>query len=66
MRQVEIKLSRCLLVLSESELMGQLAKEPGLLEKAIGQGKGLRRAHAAKDRQVKVPARCKETLNYST
>ena len=41
--ELQIKLTKCLLVLTEAELMRCLAKEPDIFKKAIGKGKALKR-----------------------
>jgi hypothetical protein len=48
MKQVEIKLTKCTLVLSEQELLRALS--PTLLQKGIRQGKGYKRATEFKKR----------------
>lgn len=50
---VEIKLAKCLLVLSEAELRSLLAKDPDLWALALRRGKGLRRARQAEARGLK-------------
>lgn len=53
-KEIVVKLTKCTLVMSESELMGALAAKPELFESAIKRGKGLLRAQTAERRQYQV------------
>ncbi len=48
---IEIKLTRCLLVVTETELQRLLARDPELWQKAMHRGKGLLRARQAERRK---------------
>lgn len=50
-KEVVIKVNKCVLVLSESELIGALAAKPELFQKAIKRGKGLLRSQSVERRQ---------------
>ncbi len=52
-KEIIIQASRCTIVLYEKELFQLLATRPDLFEKAIGRGKGYRRAQACENRQNK-------------
>lgn len=56
-KKLEIQLSRCLLILTERELMQCLTLKPEIFEAAIGRGKGKLRAESRKRRQLKYNAR---------
>ena len=45
--ELQIKLTKCLLILTEAELMRCLAKEPHIFKKAIGRGKAYKRCERA-------------------
>jgi len=47
-KQLLIRATKCTLVLTESELMRCLAKEPDIFKKAIGRGKAHIRAERVK------------------
>jgi len=42
--ELQIRVNKCFLVLTESELMKCLAREPEIFRKAIGRGKALKRS----------------------
>jgi len=48
-----VKLSKCTLVLPETDLIGCLSLKPDIFEQAIKRGKGLRRSESAKQRQLR-------------
>lgn len=50
-KELIIRVNKCVLVLSENELMGALAAKPELFESAIKRGKGLLRAQNVERRQ---------------
>lgn len=56
---IEIRLTKCLLFLTESEITGLLSKDLDLWKEAIKRGKGISRAraNASRPRKVKKPAR---------
>lgn len=47
-----VKITKCLLILTEPELMGCLALQPDIFERAIGRGKRILRAQATAKRQA--------------
>ncbi len=55
-KTLEIKLTKCLLVLTEQELMQCLALKPDVFEVAIGQGKSRIRHETAVKRQLRTNA----------
>ena len=59
-RYLEIKLQRCLLCLTEKELLALLAREPDLWALSLKRGKGALRARAAREREPK------DRRDYST
>lgn len=50
-RYVEIRMQRCLLCLTERELLALLAREPELWALALKRGKGALRAEKARQRK---------------
>jgi hypothetical protein len=56
-RLIEIKLSRCWLILTERELVSLLARNHALWVRAIRRGKHRRRAEKNASRQAKVRGR---------
>lgn len=53
-KEITIKLTKCVLVIQECELMNALASRPELFEKAIRRGKGLLRAQNVERREYQV------------
>jgi hypothetical protein len=53
-REIIIKVSKCTLVLTETELMNALASRPEIFQNAIRRGKGLLRAQNVERRQYQV------------
>lgn len=53
-REIIIRVSKCMLVISEVELMNALAAKPDVFEKAIRRGKSLLRSQSAERRQNQV------------
>lgn len=53
-RYVEIKLTKCRLFLTESELQSLLARDPELWRVAIKRGKHIKRAQARRPRKEKA------------
>jgi hypothetical protein len=49
-RMIELKLTKCLLFLTESELISLLARDPDLWRQAIRRGKWEKRTRAAEAR----------------
>lgn len=49
-RYVEVRLTKCLIVLTEAEFNGMLQKDPALWEQAIRRGKVILRHRAAEKR----------------
>jgi hypothetical protein len=51
-RYLEIKLQRCLVCLTEKELLALLAREPGLWALSLRRGKGVTRGRKAAAREA--------------
>jgi hypothetical protein len=49
-KMLEIRMARCVLYLTESELQRLLSREPDLWKLAIGRGKGIARAKQTRER----------------
>lgn len=52
MAEVTIKLPKMLLILNENELIQALTASPDIFRKAIGRGKGYKRAMSTQERQA--------------
>ena len=52
MGYIEIKLQRCILCLTERELLALLAREPGLWALSLKRGKGVTRGRKATAREA--------------
>jgi len=50
---IEIKMTKCVLVITEAELQKLLSRDPALWAEAIKRGKGTRRVRAARERAEK-------------
>jgi hypothetical protein len=53
-KELVIRVNKCVLVMSENELMGALAAKPEIFQNAIRRGKGLLRAQNVERRQYQV------------
>lgn len=51
---LEIKIQRCLVLLTEKELLTLLARDPNLWALALRRGKGVMRSRAAREREPKA------------
>ena len=51
-KEIIIKVSKCLLILTEPELLNCLASKPDIFQRAIGRGKGYTRAVNSNQRQA--------------
>lgn len=49
-KELVIKVSKCIVILTEAELMACLAAKPEVFKRAIGRGKGYRRAMSTEKR----------------
>lgn len=54
MKYVEIRLKRCRLFLTESELINLLARDPALWQEALRRGKAITRKEQANERNTKL------------
>jgi len=52
-RLIEIKLPRCLICLTEGEMLDLLKGKPEIWEMALRRGKGIQRQRQAKERNIK-------------
>lgn len=60
---LEIKISRCRLFLTETEIISLLARDPELWRQALKRGKGIIRTRGTERREVKIKGGCHGTLH---
>ena len=60
---LEIKMRRCVVFLTEGEIIKLLSTDPALWQEALKRGKGITRTRATERREVKIKGGCHGDLH---